>query len=48
MLPSHQWKKDVEGTWRMDINVGIVEGDDIKKQEGVCVIGLDLNVDISK
>ena len=47
VLPPRKWNKDVEGAWRMDINVGIVEGDDIKEQEGVCVIGSNLNVDSS-
>jgi len=35
----------VHGGWTF--NVGVVEGDDIKEQEGVCVIGSNLNVDSS-
>jgi hypothetical protein len=31
----------------MDINVRIVEDGNIEEQEGICVLGSDLNVDIS-
>ena len=47
VLSPHKWNKDVESACRMDINVGVVEGDDIKEQVGACVIGPDLNVDSS-
>ncbi len=42
VLPPHKWNKDVEGAWRMDINVGIVEDDE--EHESICHDGLDLNV----
>jgi hypothetical protein len=44
VLPPRKWNKDVEGAWRMDINVGIVEDGNIEEQEGICVLGPDLNV----
>ena len=43
MLPPRVWNKDVEGAWRMDINVGIVE--DIEEHEKICDVGSDLNDD---
>ena len=43
MLPPRKWNKDVEGAWRMDINVGFVEN--IENHEGVCGVQSDLNVD---
>jgi hypothetical protein len=47
VLPPRKCNKDVEGAWRMDINVRIVEDGNIKEQEGICVLGSDLNVDSS-
>ncbi len=47
VLPPRKWNKDVEGAWRMDINVGIVEDGDIEEQEGICVLGPDYNVNSS-
>jgi hypothetical protein len=43
VLPPRKWNKDVEGAWRMDINVVIVE--DIKEHESICDVGSDLNDD---
>ncbi len=43
VLPPRKWNKDVEGAWRMDINVGIVEN--TEENEGICGVGLDLNDD---
>ncbi len=43
MLPPRVWNKDVEGAWRMDINVGIVE--DIEELERIVYVGSDLNDD---
>ncbi len=37
------WNKDVEGAWRMDINVRFVEN--TEDYEGVCGVQSDLNVD---
>jgi hypothetical protein len=42
-LPRRKWNKDVEGAWRMDINVGFVEN--TEDHEGVCGVQLDLNVE---
>ncbi len=47
VLPPCKWNKDVEGAWRMDINVRIVEDGNIEEQEGICVLGSDLDVDSS-
>jgi hypothetical protein len=41
VLPPHKWNKDIEGAWRMDINVGIVEDDE--EHESICHDGPDLN-----
>ncbi len=30
-LPRHKWNKDVEGAWRMDINVGFIEDSNIEE-----------------
>ncbi len=43
VLPPRKWNKNVEGAWRMDINVGIVEDDE--EHESICHDGPDLNVD---
>ena len=43
LLP-RKWNKDVEGAWRMDINVGFVEN--TEDHEGVCGEQSDLNVDV--
>ncbi len=47
VLPPRKWNKDVEGAWRMYINVRIVEDGNIEEQEGICVLGSDLIVDSS-
>ncbi len=43
VLPPRKWNKHVEGAWRMDINVGIVEK--TEEHEGICGVRLDLNDD---
>ena len=43
VLPPRKWNKDVEGAWRMDFYVRIVE--DIEEHESICDVGSDLNVD---
>ncbi len=30
-LPRHKWNKDVEGAWRMDINVGFIKDSNIEE-----------------
>jgi hypothetical protein len=32
-LPKRKWNKDVEGAWRLDINVGIVEDSNVEVSE---------------
>ncbi len=39
-LPRHKWNKDVEGAWRMDINVGFIEDSNIKES----VTNIDVRV----
>ena len=43
VLRQRLWNKNVEGAWRMDINVGIVE--DTEEDEGVWFVGSYLNDD---
>ena len=40
-LSPRKWNKDVEGAWRMDINVAIVEDNNIEECEGNCIVGHD-------
>ncbi len=40
-LPRHKWNKDVEGAWRMDINVGFIEDSNIKAS----VTNIDVRVE---
>jgi hypothetical protein len=47
VLPPRMWNKDVEGAWRMDINIGIVDDGNIEEQDGICVLGPDLNANSS-
>jgi hypothetical protein len=32
-LPPRKWNKDVEGAWRMDINVGFVDNSNIEESK---------------
>ena len=32
-LPQRKWNKDVEGAWRLDINVGFVEDSNVEESE---------------
>ena len=43
VLPTRKWNKDVEGAWRMDINVRFAEN--TEDHEGICGVQLKLNVD---
>jgi hypothetical protein len=40
-LPRHKWNKDVEGAWRMDINVGFIEDSNIEES----VTNIDVRVE---
>ncbi len=43
-LPPCKWNKDVVGAWRMDINVDIIEDTNIEKNESICDVQGDLDV----
>ena len=43
VLPPCKWNKYVEGAWRMDINIGIVEN--TEEHEGICNIWSELSDD---
>ncbi len=47
VLPPRIWNKDVEGAWRMDIHVRIVEDMNIEEYEAVSDVGHDFNVNSS-
>ncbi len=46
-LSPRKWNKDVEGAWRMDINVAIVEDNNIEECESNYVVGYDSNANDS-
>ena len=43
-LPQRKWNKDVEGAWRLDINVGFVEDSNVEESERN--IGLKVESDV--
>ncbi len=47
VLPPRSWNKDVEGAWRMDIHVAIVEDNNIEECKGNCDVGRDSNANSS-
>ncbi len=40
-LPRHNWNKDVEGAWRMDINVGFIKDSNNEKSETNIGVGVE-------
>ncbi len=40
-LPRHEWNKDVEGAWRMDLNVGFIEDYNIEDSVTNINIGVE-------
>ena len=40
-LPQHKWNKDVEGAWRMDMNVGFIEDSNFEER----VTNIDVRVE---
>ena len=46
-LLQHKWNKDVEGTWRFDINVGIIEDSNVEEIERNIDLGIELDVERS-
>ena len=43
-LPQRKWNKDVEGAWRLDINVGIVEDSNVEESERNIDLGVESDV----
>ncbi len=46
-LPQSKWNKDVEGVWRLDINVGFVEDSNVEESERHINIGVESDVESS-
>ena len=46
-LPQRKWNKNVEGAWRLDINVGFVEESNVKESERNFDLGVELDVESS-
>ena len=47
-LPQRKWNKDVEGAWRLDINVGFVEDSNVEESERNIDLGVELEVESSE
>ena len=47
-LPQRKWNKDVEGAWRMDINVGFVEDSNVEESERNIDLGVESDVKSSE
>ncbi len=43
-LPQRKWNKDVEGAWRFNINVGIIEDSNLEESERNIDLGIELDV----
>ena len=46
-LPKRKWNKDVEGAWRLDINVGFVEESNVEDSERNFYLGVESDVESS-
>ena len=46
-LPQRKWNKDVEGAWRLDINVGFVEDSKVEESERNIDLGVESDVESS-
>jgi hypothetical protein len=44
-LPQRKWNKDVEGAWRFDINIGIIEDSNVEESKGNIELGIELDVE---
>ena len=44
-LPQCKWNKDVEGAWRFDINIGIIEDSNVEESKGNIELGIELDVE---
>ena len=47
-LPQRKWNKDVEGAWRLDINVGFVEDSKVEESERNIDLRVELEVESSE
>ena len=47
-LPQRKWNKDVEGAWRLDINVGFVEDSNVEESERNIDLGVESEVESSE
>ena len=46
-LPQRKWNKDVEGAWRLDINVSFVEESNVDESERKIELGVESDVESS-
>ncbi len=46
-LPRRKWNKDVEGAWRLDINVGIIEDSNVEVSDRNIDLGVESDVESS-
>ena len=46
-LPQRKWNKDVEGAWRLDINIGFVEDSDVEESERNIDLGVESDIESS-
>jgi hypothetical protein len=46
-LPQRKWNKDVEGAWRLDINVGFVEDSNVEESERNTDLGVESDIESS-
>ena len=46
-LPQRKWNKDVEGAWRLDINIGFVEQSNVEDSERNFDLGVELEIESS-
>ena len=47
-LPQRKWNKDVEGAWRLDINVSFVEDSNVEESERNIDLGVESEVESSE
>jgi hypothetical protein len=48
-LPQRKWNKDVEGAWRLDINVGFVEDSNVVEESEISIdLGVESDVESSE
>jgi len=47
LLPQHKWNKNVEGAWRLDINVSFLEESNVDESERNIELGVESDVESS-